>query len=633
MIDISKENLLKILVNDKQETPKENTSEFYEYTINKNSDYYDSTGDQVQYNGYTAYLSGSIGTSGGYVTLVDPNGNLLMRKKPISNGITYNVIAIDIDETGRMYGLMDYSNKTYLAYFNNIFVQTADNTYDIIVEKSYDLSSMFSEILNVIGENGTYYNSDIKKSPTNSQFLINWAYGKTESQYTLISILYTVNVGSANTFKYLYSNIGNYTYNWIKNVKPNWTENSVNFTALILSTNAITSTWDTSTQNVEFYKVVGNFESNAMSNTLILNQNNYFITDYRADSGNSFSKNAVQKNNSIYFISNEVIGENITTTIYKYDTSLKIVWRKTGIYATNSNNWYRESKGNIRLVNNQIFAWVLMGDRIEENTIYKTLYAMHIVENNYNEQKVLENITGALGVTGLIQNAFNLYELLFIGTPSYIYHLTYIYKSTGYNGEEFFGDGSVTSETMTLYNVNNRPIFNRNLYNKTIVGNSINSTTQVPFNYLNNEVIIKQELNSFNNNIINSDNEEIAKNQYEELYINNIDSYKVYDNNNGSVYNQACSLRLTQNIFNGFEDDYKIKKYRINYSDGTHEDKNIISHSTNGNEAEINLFIYPIKEISNIQLYDSNFSVAFITIAPVLELNKLYKITQKIRVE
>lgn len=233
---------------------------------------------------------------------------------------------------------------------------------------------------------------------------------------------------------------------------------------------------------------------------------------------------------------------------------------------------------------------------------------------------------------GMINNTYDLYNF-YIST----YIGTFVFRTDDYNGNAYFNDTSLVSSSSKLYTSNSSnityPIFARSLYDRVQGGNTINSTTQIPYNMLNETPITQEDLLSKTNTTISSDNKEISKNEYEELYINNIDTFKVYDENIGSTYNQNASIQIAQNVYNGFTDNYKIKKYRINYNDGTNKNYNISQIVRNGNEAIITIGVYNTG-IQSIQLYDEQFTTPFITIDMTdKELNKLYVINQSVIVE
>ena len=120
---------------------------------------------------------------------------------------------------------------------------------------------------------------------------------------------------------------------------------------------------------------------------------------------------------------------------------------------------------------------------------------------------------------------------------------------------------------------------------------------------------------------------------YEELYITNIDAYKVFDNNNGSVYNQNSSLEVAKNVFNGFEGNYKITKYKVNFSNGTSQVNSITDVTRTDNIATLTIYIYNTG-VDSIELYDDSLTIPFIKIDMSNKpTERYYMIKQKVKVE
>lgn len=634
MTNESNENLLKILLNRPEEQPEGNNGSFERggevTTINT----YEITYDQLQYNGYTIGLDGVIGGEGGYVYLYDKDGAMVMRKKPVSNGITYNVVTIDIDTDGNLYGLIDYDNVTYLAYFSNVFTPDTEGNYDIKIKKSYNITPMLGTIYSQIGASQSVFNTDIKKSPIDSSFLITWAYQK-NNNYSLVTILYHVNFEGDNDYEYKYTSIGTQGYNWIKNVEPTWTDTGVNFCSVIMSANYNNTVVGTR----EFYKVtgtLGNNDSSSITSTLMLRDTNSSEANFNRSSTYTtwISKNAVQNGDNIYFVNNTVTDSKPTTMIYCYNTELKAIWAGSNDGAA---SLMQHSAANMVKINGQCFAWLFTA-----GTSLNYVYFIHLLGDKCIAYELTpEGTAGYMGFLCLIQNAYNLYDIIMPNTditeenPKAVL----IYRTNGYNGDPYFNDESITPAYSTIYglassNYETIPIFSRDLYNSFVIGNTITSVVQVPYNYLNNTTIKNINILSKTANTINQHNKSITKNIYEELYINNQNSYRVYDNNVGSTYNQESSLNIVNNIFNGFDNNYKITKYRINYDDETYENKPVTYTEIDGNEGIIRMYIYLTKKGKNIQLYDDNFTAAFLTIdISNFDIEKIYQIVQKIKVE
>lgn len=629
MTSESKENLMKIITNAPAETPGTNISTFTNKgETSQPNDADPLVRDQIQWQGYTIGLTGTI-TEQSPLYVYDSQGNLVLKQRALYKGVECDFAAIDIDENGNLYGLIIYDNDPLLAYFYNPFVKNADGQYELTIKTAYNIKSDIQDMFNTIGGNGTLYDMDLKKSPIDSRFLITWAFNDNVSAYNLVTILYHVNVGVANEYEYRYGDIGTdipvsyKRYAWIKNVKATWTETNVNFSIITM-----VKDYTLSAAKAGFYQVTGNFtEDSVYSTTTLLEVNNYKETVYGTNNKYHLGKNAVQTDNNIYFVINNVVSEGqMATAIISVSDRTWPIWSETGV----------ESMGYVNLVkiNNQVFAGALICTRLEPEgggyTPYMDYYFMHIVDETTNVCEVETDSITTIGEAIIIQNYFNLYKI-FIEYSLARYTLLYTYKN-GYNGIPYFSDDSLISENMQLYDDSGEIAFDRNLYDKQLTGNVIASITQIPFNYLNDVIISQEKLKSKNNNIIDENNEEIEKNQYEEIIISNLDQIRVFNNNNGSTYNSNCSLKLAKNIYNGFAENYKLKKYRVNYAN-SHVDYDIKNVTRVGNEAIIDMYVYNAG-VKNVELYDENFSVPFVTIDITnYEQNKIYKLTQKVKVE
>lgn len=665
MTNDSKENLLKILVNDPEETPHNTLPEFTSYS--KDSQYSENVSigrDVFQYQGKTIGLSGGMTGEASYyafISMFGKDGEILFQGYPKIGEYTCMVHAIDMDSEGNVYAFVSvgrsYGFTIGIAYLDLFQVDT-DGNYSIRVKKFYDISA---ELVSILGTTHQYETDiltdfDIKKSPLGGQFFITLGLNKTKMNYNLLELFVDINVGTENQFNYKLSTtatVSNYTF--IKNVETNWTDEGVNYSTIIMTKQANTTIAQTTTANFNLAVGEMSLDNATISWNSFRQVNNYIDTTYKyvVEGYDDYvsDKNAVQKDNYIYILYNEKDATTgaVTSTIEALKrtpntttiTGSYYLFRETGLPTAEQGN--TSVKGvhwlNIAKINNVVFAWTSVSF-MDTNTP-KVKNTILLIEENKTSSNAWFINTYAVGAVVLFDVNFNVYEI--IGKPLGVMRsivATIEYNSNNYNSTPYFSDESVTSHKTNLYTdrqsgneVVKELVFGRNLYNKTLVGNTINSVTQIPYNYLNDIKITSEELISKTNTIIDSSEQEFTKNKYEELYINNIDSYKIYDNNNGSSYQQKPSLELTKNIFNGFEDNFKITNYRINYSDNTHTDEPIRTIQRNGNIATIYLYIYADKQIDNIQLYDSNYTTPFITIKPSLELNKLYVITQKVKVE
>ena len=607
MTDDSKINLLKTLLKEQEESPGTTHGEFTEIKTIEN--FNNLVSHPISHNNCIVFVFDSR------IYIYDSNYNLLFNDYLYIDNLEWHIADIDIDEEGFFY-CIGYSmsiGQRYLIYLNDI-TQKVEGEYQLVVRKKYLIEDALTAVTVEKGNITANIDLKLKKSPLDSRFIF-IEHGKvdnTTTPYNLVIMQYHVNFTGANDYEYRVAKVGNRDYYYDESYTVSWTENNAN--VKIFGRNSddnITSITETSP--VEFYVSTCDFSENSViSSTQILSSSKYLLPHYYDQEGSVFTSM-----DNLYFSIGEKENGYSDILIYKYDGTLKLLKK----YEGNSTNNIVYVQLVMQKVNGQVFAFY----RYSANTGGYNGKFLHITNSIFEYQ--LQN-TSNIWANLIVQNTFNIYNIFLNGLIA-----TYIYKSTGYNGDPYFSKTSVTSQTMTLFNENEKPIFNRDLYNKTLIGNSVNSITQIPFNYLNNEPIIKENLISKNNNIIDTDNKEINKNMYEELYITNIDAYKVFNNNSGSTYNQEGSLKIAKNVYNGFQDDYAITSYRINYEDGSKLDGTIKSISRTGNIATLQLFVYN-QGIKNIQIFDSEYTIPFATIDFTdYEEGKLYQIIQKVKVE
>lgn len=617
MTNESNKNLLKVLINDPEEQPGEDKGIFID--VGNNNMTSPNVGlQQVSYGSYTIFITG-----GGTITMYGENDTVLINQAiPSYNDKTYEIDAICIDSSGYLYGTgyITGTANMQLLYFGYITVPDGDGNYTLRVNKVYNLNTAISEIQTATGFNA-FMGTALIKCPLDSRFLIVISGERYNSnQYNFLYIVYHVNFEGENTYEYKIGNLSDYLYAFVEGTYASWTDSNVNIMSIFR--NVANFGVDTP-QTAKYYKVTLDFtEGTAITKTLIDTVNNTIVGSYR-NSGNGL---AVGLNTAYIPIVQKDANNYITVSIYKYDGTMKLMYY-LGASDTNAS-----SKAYIDFVeaNNEVFAGVRTTISSYPSDWKFQAYVVHFTSNGaeaFNYGELGFNIDGFY-----VHNAYNYYKITFQRHTG-----IYIYRSVGYNGEPYFSNESVTPAYTILYSNDtntNLPIFSRDLYNITKVGNTLNSITQVPFNLLNDKNISEIKLLSKTAETIDDTVKEINKNIYEELYINNINSYRVYNNNVGSTYNQESSLKIVDGILTSFDNNYKITKYRINFEDNTYTDRVIENITRTDNIAKIYMYVYLTKKAKNIQLYDDSFTVPFLTIdASNLDIEKIYKLEQKLKVE
>lgn len=273
---------------------------------------------------------------------------------------------------------------------------------------------------------------------------------------------------------------------------------------------------------------------------------------------------------------------------------------------------------NLTIVNDILFTYY----NVYQNNTYTT-YVGIIHKKAYYEEELSNSYYPVY-----ILNTYNLYTIRQRdGNQTYRAYL--IYNVNNYNGVSFNGEKSVNSHSAILYN-NNVPVFARNLYNKTIVDNTEESTINVPTYYLNGVLIDKQELISKNNNVIIENTDSIEKNIYENVLINFFDEITIKDRND---------LRIPASSYfvKGLNEDKNVSatKYRVTYKDGTTEIGNISDITLNGDEATLDLMFNTRNGVSKIEILSYDLEVAYSILdltEAVLVNNSYYKYSQTITI-
>ena len=240
---------------------------------------------------------------------------------------------------------------------------------------------------------------------------------------------------------------------------------------------------------------------------------------------------------------------------------------------------------------------------------------------------------------------YNIYNLSYItlmvrnisNGNCYADNFKFMYAEDTYNGYSYSSPYSLRADKVSLYDSNNSLIFNRDISNISVQGNTATASVNVPNIYLNTSSIEKENLLSMTNSVIVSDTTSITKNIYEDLYINFINTITMQDRNTANyVYNNVGAARLVDSAFHTVDySDAVMTKYRINYSDNSTYVGNIsgsqISHSTK--QATYNFAIYVSKQADTLELISNDENTVYQTIDISNLSVGLYSISQHVYIQ
>lgn len=627
MTNEMKENLLKLLFNQGQQSPGQNVPAYMRLPDTEND-----LADKIEDLGVTKFSATPqhVIYHNGWVIAFSEHIIIAMRTptETYEYNTSYSIIDMYADDNG-IYGIVN-DGSMRLVYYSDFTVKNADGTYNLGWNISYDITQLLKD---TTGDNSPTSSSfcgalKLGKSPLDGRFFI---FTCLLNQTYYCGITYQINVGSGNTYTYQRVSVSLFTTNYpkIDDMYLSWGDEIVNYAVGIIGSCSVSQLVGTET----LYEIRGtdNGENSSISYITLKSISNCVL-------GSIYSRRSSTpqiKYRSIVdrFISYVQTGTQSggwydgTITLERRFIDDTETLRQTSINYVSDGNTYK-NECNIILEGYNIF--ILETYLTAPDTICVNLgkYVNNIIVAN----QILEDIPYVDGDLSFsfINHNFNLYEFMLQHNNS-----IYVVKSVirgGYNGDPYFDDNSFIPESVSLLSPSNVPVFARDLYNKTIIENTINSIVHVPRDDMNGEsnIVLKENLISETNSIIDSNTKEIVKTSYEELYINFIDTYKVIDNNDKWTYQSSATARVVDEISNGFN-DYRITNYRINYENGSHEDR-IIQHVVlNDNIATITINL-SCDGVSNIEFYDENYTTPFATI-DLSSYSGAYKLEEKVKIE
>jgi hypothetical protein len=626
---IQKENLLKLLLNKPVETPNENVPSYSDattYTDSLNDTYTEKLGYGYYGTPYRIIKKGnkSLAFNTMQVTELEYIGNNLGYR--VRTFLNEHLLDLYADDSG-IYGLrMDYSSgvRIYLDYYEEL-------SKSLLGRKiSYDITSILTEVTGTSNLGDSVYNGTLKlnKSPIDSRFLI--ATSLIGQTYFAV-IEYKINVGTANEYRYQRFAMSSITTDTplIDDMYVSWEEENVQYAIGIIGKNAINQT----KSNLYFYEVTGNMNAisyNSISylqgvlcGSLLGRVNQTPQIRYRSLTDRYYSYSAV----SDIVLDDWNLGYVVISRLNGNDRT-ELSRTTTEYMLDNQGNAYK-NEADITILNDSVFAIETI--LTSPTTIRATF--KQLIGNTMHGKVVIDNQSYSQTMLGFtfITNEFNLYKYSY-QLNNTLYKINSVFKPNVYNGKPYLDRKSLVSTSGELYDITSNVVFARNLYNKSLVGDTINSIIHIPSNYLNENTIIREKLISETNDAIDDATEEIEKNEYEELYINFVDTFKVWDKNDKSVYQQKASYEMA----NQLQTELKmyVANFRVTNNDGTIVQSNLSDIPIVNGEGVLEI-CFEVKEggAKTFEILDQNYDVVFATIDISNLSPGAYKLTEKVKVE
>lgn len=540
----------------------------------------------------------------GFIYLTDSNLNEIQMITEFASGTKlFPITALNQDENNNMYGLTysidQVEMTTKVLLFNNIFSSgQTTGIYKAVLRNDYIVPYNYNQ--------APYRQNRIIKSPDGATYYIILSEDNKEKFVRL-----TINVGSANEWVVATIPYGFYARFDVKLDKS--------------SGNEILKFYGINTANPSFYY---EYNINGDTATQIKSIQLPYIAQF-------LSQVYVKDINNIYLF--------ISYTTAGYAGVFKVNGNQlTQIYRTNlepSGTTYKICYGTLFEINGGMFFYLN-----KKGTYESQLYLAFIKEDN----TIVITDIGQYDGTDLFSSFYsyvdfyykNNYNLVNIYVPYYsttntTKKFTLDYNSINYNGVAYENTNSLEPTKARIYDDNNKIIFARNLYNKTINSNTTISTVNIPNAMLNNITMHAHNLIGSTNYVLVEDTENITKNIYEDLNINFYNTIRMVNENdpNNIIFTQIGSNRLNYSSSNLLDyNNAKATKIRINYADNTTKIMNVIFNPIK-NYFYTKFSLQVNKAINSIEFISNDENTVYNTISPQLIVGKIYMIRQCITID
>lgn len=624
---IQKENLLKLLLNKPTDTPGENVPS-YSDTIQIKTDL-DTKATAIFGSPYFATPNKTIAWD---TNVVSFNDECIILNNEITETQYWHLYDLIRDEEG-FYGIVQHDSGVYLVYFEEL-VQDNISTNGIKAKIEYDITAVLKEASGSTDpttlNNGSF---KISKSSIDGRFLIATAI---PDQTYFAVIEYTINVGTANEYRYqriAKSTLTSYTP-LLDDMYVSWVEENVQYAIGVISRATepqekvnlalleITGTMD----NIS-YSTLSNLNG-VMSGASLLKLNYTPQIRYRSLTDRFYSystiKDTSHTESGITWYEGDVVLSRLNG-----ETRTELSRTTTQyMYTPNQTDHAYKNEADIVVLNNNVF--IIETILTATNKIQATF--KQLIGDTLHSKVVLSDVGYSVSNIAftIISNQFNLYKYSY-QLGDYLYEVNSVFR-TGYNGEGYFDKNALSSQSGELYDITSNVAFARDLYNKSIVGDTVNSVMHVPYNYLNESPIIREKLMSKTNLAIDNVTDEIEKNKYEELYVSFADTYKVWDMNGKKTYQQRASYETAKQLDEGFE--MYVGLFRVTNNDNSTYESELLDIPIVNGEGVIEIcFPIPEGKSKTLEILDQNGDIQFASIDISNLQPGAYKLTEKIKVE
>ena len=622
-----KENLLKYFVGDLAQEVGANVPQFNQEveTINKNinDDIIDKlTSSQnastvtplgriysEQYNGYLIYgfYTDTSSNNFGFIYLIDDELNELQMITTFASGTKlFPLTALKQDENGNIYGLSytvgaDTPTSRVLL-FNNIFASgLKTGVYSAVLRNDYIVPNNYVQI--------PYNQNRIIKSPESATYYLVLRDGSNTR-----FIKFVINVGSSNEWTTATLTGKFFTSRFDMFLDKSGDDEVLHFYGIDNSSPSVYYEYEIKNTTVTQKHNI------TLEGTAIWNDTQVFVKDI----------------NHIYLYCDyttlgyckiyQVVG-NTLSTIKRIDLSLV-------------DGSYKYAFGTLFELNGGTFFF----EKHPTTTANQyTARLTYINENNGYYDYEVATYTGTNPFNNIYRyvdfyfsKVYNLCKIFvpIYSTPHSTIKMTFDFNELNYNGSRYSNTNMLKPVKSVLADENDKMLFARNLYNRTINGNTTVSTLNIPNTNLNNIQIPQQVLIGATNYHLQNGMDVITKNIYEELNINFLSTIYMTNENDPQniIYNQIGANRVNDSSSN--TNDYqnaKVSKVRINM--GRDEKVFSIKFYPLKNYYYTFFGVYVADEIDSIEFISEDESTVYNTITGDFKIGKIYTIRQCVTID
>ena len=573
--------------------PSENTSNF-----------------TVLYGGY------SIGTvedeAFGFIYLLNNNFEPIKLFEEYDSGTKLRYIQqMQVASDGTFFAVDDvvysFNNEQYVQTSQkrfimlNNFTQQINDDYILTLQKSYIFPNAYTN----------FYCKYLVKNPNSSHYFLVGARANSTGgslEYAAVGCIdLKINVGSENEWNF-------------QSTPLNSNNDAVIFGGAI-------ATFD-SDDNLSF-KIIGTGTSNSLNQPIYLYSQDYDDTSWnrKTITSNGLYIDSIFFNNQCYFINDDVVYfvlsneywgnsgviEEKYIGLYKYIISTNILEE---LFIENLGQAdYIHTRG-IYLSANNNELYVLYCKDDDEDEIGDFYYFRY--KNKWDPKLIASQKPFRFrSEYFFVKSNFNLVSGFVTKTTFTETYWNQIlvkenYNSSNYNGEPYINTNALIPNNAEIYS-NERLVFARNLYNKTINNNTTVSTVEIPNTYLNGIDLTSKNLLSETNLTMIADTNVTQKNIYETMFLNFINVLQVADRNNANqVLNQEASTYLNNaiNTDDSYDNAKLYNKVIINYQDGSSKESSYSLENTTETSTVIAFGLYIDKLINNAEIVSNDKSMS-----------------------